>query len=123
MNTITSEKELGRALKSNQDTIEIKGDLSKKVLKIKATGTVAWAIAIGAIGIAVASILAAPATAGTSASVAYLSGTAAVSTIGFSATTTAITIAVAAGGVGSLNSLRSYKVVHKTSDKIILKKN
>ena len=41
MSTITSEKEPGQALKSKRDIIEIEGDLSKKVIKIKETGAVA----------------------------------------------------------------------------------
>jgi hypothetical protein len=34
-------------------TIEIEGDLAKKIIRLKATGNVAWAIAIAAIGMAV----------------------------------------------------------------------
>ena len=34
---IKTEKELGEALKNDQDRIEIEGDLSRKVIKIKAT--------------------------------------------------------------------------------------
>uniref|UniRef100_UPI003F583790 hypothetical protein n=1 Tax=Vibrio cholerae TaxID=666 RepID=UPI003F583790 len=56
--TISNEADLGEALKREQDTIEIEGDLKNKVLKIKATGKVAWAVAIGAIGIAVAVLIA-----------------------------------------------------------------
>lgn len=35
---MTTEKELGKALKEGQDTIEIEFDLCKKVIKIKAIG-------------------------------------------------------------------------------------
>ncbi|WP_332405986.1 hypothetical protein, partial [Vibrio metschnikovii] len=42
--TISNEADLGEALKREQDTIEIEGDLKNKVLKIKATGKVAWAV-------------------------------------------------------------------------------
>ena len=34
---VSNEKELGIALEQNQDSIEIEGDLSKKVIKIKVT--------------------------------------------------------------------------------------
>ena len=34
-----------------QDTIEIEGDLVRRVIKIKATGKVAWGVCIGALGI------------------------------------------------------------------------
>jgi hypothetical protein len=54
MNAVVStEEELGRALKADQDTIEIHGDLVNKVLKIRATGKACWAVAITAVSIAV----------------------------------------------------------------------
>lgn len=42
---ISNEKDLGEAVNNEQDTIEIEGDLGKKVLRIKATGKVAWLVA------------------------------------------------------------------------------
>ncbi|MDP1153753.1 hypothetical protein, partial [Klebsiella pneumoniae] len=48
---ITTEKDLGDAINRGESTIEISGDLAKKTLRIKATGAVAWAVAIGAISI------------------------------------------------------------------------
>jgi hypothetical protein len=53
MSFITSEEELAKALKQEEDTIEITGDLTKKIIKIKATGKIAWAIALAAIAIAI----------------------------------------------------------------------
>lgn len=50
---ITDEKELGKALQDGIDSIEIEGNLKDKVLRIKASGKVAWVIALGAIAIAV----------------------------------------------------------------------
>lgn len=50
---ITDEKELGKALQDGIDSIEIEGNLKDKVLRIKASGKVAWVIALGAIVIAV----------------------------------------------------------------------
>ena len=114
---IRTEKELGEALKSEQDTIEIEGNLQKKVLKIKATGKVAWAIAISAIGLAVVIALG---TGGAGAPASGLVGVGAISVLGFSTATSAVAIAVAAGGVGSLNSLRKYKVVSNSGDKLVL---
>lgn len=104
-------------LKGNQDTIEIEGDLRNKVLKIKATGTVAWTVAIGAIGIAVALLLT---TGGTAAPVSGVVGIGAISVLGVSTATSAVAIAVAAGGIGALNSLRRYKVLSRSGDKLIL---
>jgi len=116
---ITTEKELAEAIKNNEDTLEIEGDLIKKVLKIKATGKVAWVVAIGAISVAVVSILA---TGGTSAPVSGAMATGAVAVLGISTTASAISIAVAAGGVGVLNRLREYKIIETKHDRLILKK-
>lgn len=119
---IFTEADLGKALKGEQNTIEIEGDLKNKVLRIKATGAVAWGIAIGAIGIVVYGVMATPATGGGSAVFAGFTATGAVSILGASATYSAIAIAVAAGGVGSLNKLRKYKIVEKTANKLVLKR-
>ena len=94
---ITTEKELGQALKEDQDTIEIEGDLAQKTFRIKAAGKVAWVVAFGAIVVAVASVLAAPATGGTSTTAGLIAAPAAVAAIGGAATTAAIGIAVGAG--------------------------
>ena len=64
--SVNDSKGLGKALKDNEGEIIIEGDLKNKVLRIKATGKVAWAVAIGAIGVAVVSAIAAPATGGDS---------------------------------------------------------
>lgn len=114
---IKDEKELGEALKNEQDTIEIEGNLKKKVLRIKATGKVAWAVALGAIGVAVIVVMG---SGGTAAPAAGVVGIGAVSVLGLSAATSAVAIAVAAGGVGALNSLRRYKIVRQDGDKLVL---
>lgn len=119
---VTSAKELGEALKAGADTIEIEGDLSKRVLRIKATGKVAWGIAIGAIVVAVVAILAAPAGGGVPALASAFTAPAAAAVLGVPTTVAAISIAVAAGGVAALNSLRKYKIVSKNGDKLVIKK-
>ncbi|OSZ45865.1 hypothetical protein BVZ31_00565 [Alcaligenes faecalis] len=118
--TIRSEKELGEALKNDQDTIEIEGDLQKKVLRIKATGSVAWLIAIGAIAIAVAVTLG---TGGVGAPVSGVVGAGAVTVLGLPTALSAVSIAVAAGGSGALNSLRKYKIVSNSGGKLVLSRN
>ena len=115
-------KELGKALKNNEDEIIIEADLEKKIVKIKTRGNVTWAVAIGAIGVAVASIVLAPATGGTSSAAGLVAAPAAVSVLGASTTTAAISIAVAAGGVESLNKLRTYKIIKKNGKTMITKK-
>lgn len=117
--TVKTEEELGKALNNEQDTIEIEGDLKKKVIRIKGTGKVAWLIALGAIGISVAFLLS---TVGAGAPVSAVLGAGAVSILGLPAATSAVCIAVAAGGVGALNKLRKYKIVSDTGDKLVLSK-
>lgn len=129
---ITTAKELGQAIKEEKDTIEIEGDLVRRVIKIKATGKVAWGVCIGALGVAITLVLTQSATTaidistlGTSALVksfvATSSGVVAVSTLGsVSAVSTAIGIGVAGGGVAALNKLRDYRLEKKGNNKIIL---
>lgn len=119
--TITSEKELGKALKENEVVIEIANDeLGKKVIRIKATGKVAWAFALAALAIAVPAAISAFATAGVGAVASGLTATGAVAVLGAGATTSAIAIAVAAGGVGALNKLRKYRLEKKDGNRVIL---
>lgn len=123
---MTDEKELGKALKEEQDEIIIESDLVNKVFKIKATGKAAWGVCIAALGVVVAAIIAVPTTGGTSTPVSglvaapALAGTTAV--LGTGATVSAITIAAAAGGVGALNKLRDYDMEKISDTKAILRK-
>lgn len=119
---VNDSKGLGEALKNDADEIVIEGDLKEKVVRIKAKGKVAWAVAIGAIGVAVASVIMAPTTGGTSGVAGLVTAPAAVSILGASTTTTAIGIAIAAGGVGALNSLRKYKIVKNEGNRLVLRK-
>lgn len=113
---ISNEDDLGDALNNNEDTIEIEGDLARKVFKIKATGNVAWIIAIAAIGVAVALAIPSGGTSG-------LIGAGAITVLGLPVATSAVAIAVAAGGVGALNKLRGYKVIEHSDNKLILKRS
>ena len=123
MKTVRTKDELAKAVEEKEDTIVIEGDLAKKVIKIKATGSVAWALAVGGITVAVVAILAAPETAGTSALPA---GAAFFETAtvmgGTDIAMTAIGIAVAAGGVGVLNQLRAYSIAEKQNNRVVLKR-
>ena len=123
---VRTEKELGEALKEEKDTIEIEGDLRRKVIKIKATGKVAWVVAIGAIGVAVVATLAIVPTGGTSAPATGVLLPAAIAfgggIGGISVACTAVSIAVAAGGVGALNTLHEYDLSEKDGV-VILKRS
>ena len=80
------------------------------------------AIAIGAIGVAVAAVVAAPATEEVQPWQCIASAPAAASILGVSTTTAAISIAVAGGGVAVLNKLRKYEVVEKHNTYMVLKR-
>ncbi len=117
---IYTEKELALALKEEEDVLEIEGDLKKKVLKIKATGKIAWGIAIAAIAIAVAATIAAVPTGGLSETAGIVAAPAAIGILGVDVTMAAIYIAVAAGGIGVLNSLRKYEIMGEFGDTLML---
>lgn len=96
---------------------------SNKLNKLEA---VAWAIAIGAIVLGAALVFATASSGGTAApaTVPAISAVApaAVAVVGWSATSTAIAICFAAGGVAAgkaiLNSVRNnYKITEKVEDK------
>lgn len=123
-------EELGQAIKNNADTIEIQGDLANKVFKIKATGKVVWAVALGALGVAVACIILQAKGSDTDTSTQAGSaitftgaagGTAVAAGILGKAAIVAASIAAAAGGVGALTSLRDkYKIIERAENKLIL---
>lgn len=119
---VATEQELGQAVKDNAETIEITGDLRNKVLKIKATGKVAWAVAIGAIAISIVGILVSPASGGASATAGIVAAPAAIAALGAPVAVSAVAIAIAAGGVGALNKLRKYKVVSHDENTLVLRK-
>ena len=119
-------KELAEAIKNKEDTIYIEGDLKNKVIRIKATGKVAWGVCAAALGAAIACYIATPAATAVTTPVggtfSFVSGVTATSvaaaTLG-TAVVPAIVIGVAAGGIGALNTLRDqYKIVEK-DDKYI----
>ncbi|QOJ08141.1 hypothetical protein [Nitrosomonas sp. H1_AOB3] len=126
MAKVRTEAELGEALKNKEETIEIEGDLANKTFKIRATGKVAWVVAIGAISIAAYGTAATLGTGGTSAPVtatsAFIAAPVAVGVLGGAVTYSAIAIAIAAGGVGALTTLRGYKQVLRSQDRLVLKR-
>ena len=108
---VQNEKELGQALKSNVALIEVEFDLKNQVLKIRSVGKVTSILATMTTGgtlAPVSAFVATPALAGT------------VGILGGSTTVAAVGIAVAGGGVASLNKLRQYKVKKISKDKIQL---
>jgi hypothetical protein len=119
---IDSAKELGKELKKDIDTFEVSLKIGETILKIKSVGKVAWAVAIGAIGVAVTGILATPATGGVTSALTAASAPAAVSILGVSTTTAAVSIAAAGGGIAVLNKLRKYEIVEKHTTYMVVKR-
>lgn len=130
-------EELIKALNGKEDCIIIEGDKANDVYRIVAAGNVAWAIAIGAIVLGAALVFATASSGGTAApaTVPAISAVApaAVAVVGWSATSTAIAICFAAGGVAAgkaiLNAVRNnYKIAEKVENedgkvtKLVLKR-
>lgn len=122
---IDNSKDLGKAMKDEKDNIEIEFDYGKKVVKIIGTGKIVWGIAAASLASAVAAIMITLGSGGTSApataTYASFAGSTAALTLGPTVAYTALTIAVAGGGMSALNKLRKYKVIKKR-DRYILKK-
>lgn len=124
-----TEKELAEAIKNNEDTICIEGDLKDKVIRIKATGKVAWGVC--AVSLAAAIILYSvtvptmpvkPEIAGAEAITGTVAVGAAATVLG-TAAVPAVMIGVAAGGIGALNTLRDgYKIMEKSDKYVKLKR-
>ena len=119
---IRTEKDLGEALKNEQEQIEIEGDLCKKVIKIKATGKVAMTVTIGAIAVSIVALMTTPHTGGASNLAHLITAPAAVVTLGVSTASSAVAIAIAAGGVGALKKLRRYSLTKNSDGTITLTK-
>lgn len=128
---VKDEKALAKAIKDGQDSIYVEGDLKNKIIRIKVTGKVAWAVCFAAIAAAVALYFITPAatvtTGGIGGAISFTGSTAigatAVTILGVKATTVAISLAIVAGGCGVLTSLRNnYKISRKDHNGILLQK-
>jgi len=122
---VSNEKELGQAVKNNTDTIEIEGDLSRKVIRIKATGKVAWGVAIAGLAVGVTAAIVTADSAGTSAPVtapvAFVATIPVIESLGgIDIASAAFFIALSGGGIGILNKLRNYKLEKKGENKVLL---
>lgn len=121
---VSTEKDLGAALKEEQDTIVVEGNLVGVVLRIRATGKIAWAIAIAAIATVAVLVMTSSTGVGApaAAALAPVAGGAAVSVLGAGATVSAVLVALAAGGVASLNKLRNYEEVDRSPGRVVLRR-
>ncbi|EAH7654494.1 TPA: hypothetical protein RZJ77_000450 [Campylobacter coli] len=101
---VKTEEELAKAINNNENYIELEGDLSRKIIKIKASGNVAWAVVIGSIGvIVIAAISYSKKSQDNKVSfiasgIGATTAVGAVGILGLATTISAIKIAVAGGG-------------------------
>ena len=122
---VMNAKELAKAVEDKADVITIKGEFRKASFLIYAKGKVAWMVAIGAIAAAIALILASgvvPIFSPGTVPGAALAAAPAVGILGWPATTAAIAIALAGGGVGTLNKFRKYKLIKRDDHQIVFKR-
>lgn len=119
-------KELGEAIKNNEESIEIEGDLKKQVFRIKATGKVAWGVCASVLGVAIVFYLVTSKKDATGGAALFVSGmvtTTAAATILGSAAVPAALIGIAAEGIGALNTLRDkYEIVEENEEHIKLQR-
>lgn len=123
MRKVDNEKELADAVERGDDTIVIEGDLGKKILKIKATGKVAWAVAIGALVLASAALILAMPSGGTTVGFTAPPLGVAATVLGVSAAIAAARLAAAAGGTAVLTKLRErYTATRNLHWDVVLKR-
>lgn len=121
----TTEKELADAVKSGASTIEIEGDLAKKVIKIRATGPVAWglvaaSLAGGYMFLKLTATVPVPQAKMAFAAASAGSGAAALTILGASASATAFALTRAYGSAEALKKIRAYKQLSYIDDKLVL---
>ena len=119
---ITDEKELRDALQAGTDSIEIEGNLKDRVVRIKASGKVAWVIALGAIVIAVIVALSHTLANINNANKVLMESPALAPHLGLSIVWILLGIAVVAIIVAMLNKFRNYKLEKVSNTRIILRK-
>jgi len=125
----TTEKEFANAVKNNEDTIIVEGDLVKGIVRIKAIGKVAWGVCAASLAVAITicittipTLIAAPPAVTLQFVASIPAAAVAAATLG-TAVVPAVLIGVSAGGIGVLTNLRDkYKIVDKTDKRLTLKR-
>jgi hypothetical protein len=135
MFTTSDPREFAGAVERGESVIIVEGDLARSVVKIKITGKLAWAVASVSLAAAAYFFIATPATTVATAPVGGLPGLApfaggaasagaAASILGIPAVIAAVTMAIAAGGVGIFQKLRcNYKITDRSPNRLVLTKN
>jgi hypothetical protein len=134
MVTARTASELGQYVKKGESEIVVEGDLVNHVYRIKVVGKLAWAVCGVALGAAIYFAMATPAATVATAPAAGAGGVvsfgasvstaaAAVTVLGVPATVAAVTIGVAAGGIGGIMSLRDkYRIAERNGSRMVLKR-
>lgn len=118
--TVNDGKDLGDAVRREEPYIELEGELAAQVKKLVRLNAALWAFCLTALSVAVVAAMQMPVTAGLSGIASLAAGTSASAVIGVDAAATAATIAIAGGGIGTLNRLRRYRLEERKNGKVIL---
>lgn len=129
-NICTTPKDISEAVKNGADYICIEGDIKNGAFRIMAVGDVAWFVCEASLAIAIALIVTGAAAttvappAGASCLTAGFAAPAAATSVLGSATITALSIGVCAGGIGALSTLKNkYRIVERGDDFLKLRRN
>lgn len=117
-----NEKELAKALRIDEPVIELRNGLAHKTRKLLAIGFTLWCVCMSLLAVTVVSLLMMPAAPGPFAIASLVAGTPAAGIMGTSTATTAIMIALAGGGVGTLHKIRRYHLIDCDENHIILRR-
>jgi len=127
--SVSTPEELGKAIKDNEDEIEILGDIKAEVRKIITLPKAHWVVAVGAISTTVFSVLTtgdigisrSPVTIrGTAFSLAPMVG---ILLLGEGSFLSAVSMAIAGGGVDALSNLRNrYEFLERSGKAMLIMK-
>lgn len=120
MLVVKDARELGKALKKGEKQISIEGELVQRVLTIKHTSEIPWAMALGAVTVPITTLTLMGPYRRVSFGLHTYTAPTAIGIIGAKATETAIEVGVAGGGVSALNKLRSYKIQNQDDEQLTL---
>lgn len=117
---VKDEEELGKALKNNEETIEMKGNLARRIFRIWNIDKLLWCLCLACLTVAVAALIASPTIGGIPAVAGVVSGTPAAAILGVSTAKSAVLTAVSGGSVRVLKQLRGYRMERFDESHIVL---
>lgn len=117
---VKDEEELGKALKNNEETIEMKGNLARRICRIWNMDKLLWCLCLACLTVAVAALIASPAIGGIPAVAGFVSGTPAAAILGVPVAESAVLIAISGGSVRVLKQLRGYRMKRFDESHIVL---